>query len=369
MNNKINETHQVGPLSVFFFTNVMQIGIGFLSFQQIVTRFGHQDAWLSITLSGLSTLGVMWLILRLLENESHYGRADLFSIQYRIFGKWIGGLLNFLMLFHVFVFAVTFLRSYIEILQVWLFPQLPMLSFSILFCAIIWYVVMGGIRSISGVTLLSFIYMIPLFLSCIFVVPQAHLSNLLPIFDNNPKSIIISCFYATRNFLGFELILYYYPFIKQPKEAKKWAYFGLLTTLYIYLMVIILGILYFSRNEMQNTIWPTITFWKSVHFPLIEHIDIICIILLLWNLIPNISLCSWILTRGIKFTFPSIKMKYSLIAVLILFIIINECVQNGLQVKQLNDFYSLYGFCIIYFYIPLLLLAQWLKKKWGQHAT
>ncbi|MFT8708848.1 MAG: GerAB/ArcD/ProY family transporter [Sporolactobacillus sp.] len=367
MASKISETHQSSPVSVYFITHVMQVGIGFLSFQQILTKYAQQDAWIALLICGLSALGIMWIILRLLENEASYGTADIFSIHHRLFGRWIGGLLNYLVLFHVLLFAVVFLRSYIEILQVWVFPHLSIVCFSVIFCLIVWYVVIGGMRSITGVCLLSFIYLLPLFLSSIFIAPQAHFESILPLFDHSPQSILHSSFQAVHNFLGFELIIYYYPFIKKPKEARKWAYFGMLTTLQLYFTLLILGILYFSNGALQNTIWPTITFWKSVHFPLLEHIDTICIIILLWNLIPNISLCSWSIARGIKATFPAIKMKHSLIGILIVIIIFCVFIKDGLEVKQINDLYNFYGFFLIYLYFPFLLAAQWIKKKWGKN--
>ncbi|MCO7175888.1 GerAB/ArcD/ProY family transporter [Sporolactobacillus kofuensis] len=359
---KINETHTVGPLAAFFIPQAMQIGVGFLSFASVVTKASGQDAWIAVLISGLSTLLVMWFILRLLENERKYGTPDLFSVHYRIFGKRIGAILNFLSFLYVIGFSVAYLRSIIEILQVEIFNQLSTLSFSILFCLIVWYIVIGGIRNILGVCLLSFIYLVPVFSTAIFVVPHAHFSNLLPIFDHGLQDILSSSFVSTFAYLGFEFLLFVYPFIKSPKDAKKWAYFGLLTTMYTYLMIVLLSILFFGQGELQNTIWPALTFWKSVRFPFLEHIDIICVIILLWNLVPVISLCSWVLARGIKFTFPNVKMKYSLIGILILTIVLTVLIQNGEQVKQVGALINNSGFIFIYLYIPLLLFCQWLKK-------
>ncbi|CAM3270684.1 GerAB/ArcD/ProY family transporter [Sporolactobacillus spathodeae] len=360
--NPINDTHKAGPMAVFFLTQTMQIAIEFVFIQQLVTKDSQQDAWIAVLLGGLSTFPVMWLILRLLEKERRYGQADLFSIQRRIFGKLIGSMLNLIVSIYVFLYSVTYLRSLIELLQVEIFPQLSTLVFSVLFCLIVWYIVMGGFRNIVGVSLINFIYLLPLFLSNVFVVPHAHFSNLLPIMEHRPQQIFLSFFMNTHVYVGFEFILFYYPFIKKPEEAKKWAYFSLLTTLYIYLIFIILGIVYYSQGEVQKTIWPTLTFWKSIKFPFFEHVDIIFSIILLWSLIPLVSLCSWVLTRGIKFTFPKIKKKYSLIAILILTIVTAYLIRDGQQVMMLTRLFNIIGFIAIYCYIPLLFLCQWLKN-------
>ncbi|WP_010630482.1 GerAB/ArcD/ProY family transporter [Sporolactobacillus vineae] len=361
--NKINETHQLGPMSSFFLIQVTQIGIGFFSFQQPLSRFSAQDAWVACLIGGLSSLGVMWLILRLLENEHKYGRADLFSIHTRIFGKWIGGVLNLATIIFFMLYAAIYLRSYIEILQVWIFPQLSILVFTALFCLLIAYIVLGGMRTIGGIFLLSFVYMIPLYAETVFAVPGAHFSNLLPLFDHGPKSLLLSVFYSIHIYLGSEMILFYYPFIKHPEQAKKWCYFALLDTLFIYLMIMILGTAYFSQGEMKLTIWPTVTFWKSITFPLFEHVDMINIVYMIWILLPSMALSAWIVSRGIKLTFPVIRQKYALIFVLAVFIVVAEIVYNGELVATANALFSKLGFCFNYIYIPLLLLCQWIVKK------
>lgn len=369
MNDKIKPAHQVGPVSAFFIPQVMQIGIGYLSFQQIITKYSQQDAWLASLISGALSLGILWVVLRLLENERQFGMPDLFSIHTRIFGRRIGTILNLFTVTHVLLFAIMSLRSYIEIVHVWVFPQMSTFLFSLIFCSIVWYIVSGGIRTITGVCLLSFIYLMPLSILTLFIVPHAQFANLQPFFDHSPVTLLKSCYELTHEYLGFELLLYIYPFISHPREARKWAFRSVLTTIYFYTTALILAIVYFSQGEMQNTIWPTVTYWKSVRFPLVEHIDIIAIVLLLWSLVPNICLCSWIIARAVKFTVPKIKMKYSLIVILALIIAGTTMIHSGLQVKKINDVYATYGALIIYIYLPILLFCQWIKKKCGRGAA
>lgn len=360
---KINETHQIGPMAGFFITQVLQIGIGFLSFQQLMSQYSGQDAWIACLIGGLSSLGVMWFILRLLENEGKYGRSDLFSIHQRIFGKWIGGLLNLITITFFMLYAAVYLRSYIEILHVWIYPQLSVLIFSIFICLLIGYIVLGGIRAIGGICLLTFFVMIPFYAETTFAVPDAHFSNLLPMFEHGPKSLLLSVFSSIGIYLGHEMILFYYPFIKHPERAKKWCYFALLNTSFIYLMMMILGTAYFSQGEMKLTIWPTVTFWKSITFPLFEHVDMINIVYMIWVLLPGTALSAWIVSRGIKHTFPVIRQKYALIFVLAAFAAASVLVPNGGMVKAANTLFSRLGFCFNYIYIPLLLFCQWMVNK------
>ncbi|MFT8870766.1 MAG: GerAB/ArcD/ProY family transporter [Sporolactobacillus sp.] len=360
----ISDSRKVGPLAAFFIPQVMQIGMGFLSFQHIVTSYSGNDAWLSTLIAGLGTLLPMWVILRLLQNDRSCGQQpDLFSIHHHLFGRHVGNVLSFIIVLHTFLFAVAFLRGYIEILQVFLFPQLPMIVFSGLFIFIVWYVVMGGIRSIYGVCLLSFIYLLPLVALTMLAIPNVHLENLLPLFNHRPGQILTGVYMETHDYLGFELLIYVFPFIKSPKDAKKWAYFALLATLYFYMSLMIITSAFFTNGRLAQMIWPTLTLWKNINFPLIEHVGIVCIVILLWNLIPNVSLCMWITARFFKSACPAIKMKYSLLPLLALLVIAVEFIKNGPQVAWVNRLYSNSGFFIVYIYFPLLLLIQWIKKK------
>ncbi|WP_353948165.1 GerAB/ArcD/ProY family transporter [Sporolactobacillus sp. Y61] len=363
MSGTINETHQISPMSVFFIPHTMQVGIGLLSYQQIASHHSGQDAWLAILIGGLTSLVLMWLILRLLENERQYGRADLFSMHRRLFGKWLGHTLSLVMMAHVFLYAVVFLRSYLEILQVWIFPQLSLISFSAPFCLLIWYIVKGGIRTVGGVCFLSFIYLIPIYLSTAFAVPQLHFSNLMPVFDHHPMSLLASAYDTTGIFLGYELILYFYPFIKRPELTGKFAFFSLLTTLYLYIILMIVGIAFFSPGQLDVNIWPTVSLWKSITFPLLEHVDMIHIVFIVWLLIPSVSMSAWIVSRGMKQIIPVFKQKYALILVLIALTACTMMVRNGEQVKWINILYDRTGFFIVYLYIPFLFLYQWLISK------
>ncbi|GGL42581.1 GerAB/ArcD/ProY family transporter [Sporolactobacillus putidus] len=360
---RINETHQVSPVYALFIIKGMQVGVSVFSFQRIVSRDSEQDAWIPVMVMGLSTLVIMWIMLRLLKNEQAYGMPDLFAMHRRFFGPWIGNLFSAVIIAYEFCIVIIFMRAYIELLQMWVFPRLPVLSFTAIFCLIVWYIVMGGFRTITGTFLLSFIYLLPLFLVNSFSVTEAHFNNLLPLFDHSPAELARSFIKLSPCYLGFESLLFFYPFLKRPQQAEKWCYYGLLTSLSVYVTTTVLGTVYFSQGELQTLIWPLLDFWKSIHFPLFDRFEYIGIVYWLTVLIPNISMGVWIVSRGIKQSAPVIKQKYALVPVLLLLILICVVMKERSQIDWLNTTVSRVGLCIIYIYIPFLLFWQWILKK------
>lgn len=343
----------------------MQIGISVLSYERLVSQDSGPDAWIPVMIAGLSTLLIMWLILRLLENEQSYGRPELFAMHKRFFGPWIGNLLSAAFMVYEFCIAIVFMRAYIEIVQVWMFPGLTTLTFATVFSLIIWYIVMGGFRTITGTFLLGFVYILPLFLIDCFSGDNVRFDNLLPMFDHSPGGLARSFMNLSSCYLGFESILFYYPFIKRPQQAKKWCYYGLIASISIYVTTMIIETAYFSQGELQTLVWPVLVYWKSIHFPLFDRFEYIGIVNWLCVLIPNISLGAWIVSRGIKQSAPMIKQKYALVLVILMFIVICVIIKDRSQIDWLNLTVSRIGFYIIYAYIPFLLFWQWLLKKIG----
>lgn len=358
MQNKVSETRQVSPVMVFFLINTMQVGVGILGFERYIAKIAGHDAWMAVILSGLSTLVILWMMYRLVEK----GDGDIIAVHRGLFGKWLGGALSFFVLLYFLSFVITILRSYVEVVQVWMFPQLSTWTLCFLILLLTYTFVIGGFRTVTGICLLSFIYGLPLFLVKYFPLQHAHYDLLLPIMDHSPLDIIKATKQMTLSYLGFGLFLIYYPFIKRPERSKKWAYFGLLMTMYIYLVTAIVTFVYFSLGELQHTIWATLSLWKIVSFPLFERFEYIGITIWLFVVLPNIFLGVWSVTRGAKRLF-SVRQKVSLPIVLLIVFISSGLFMNRLMIDKLNGFISLVGFYFLYAYIPLIFVWQLVLQK------
>ena len=70
---------------------------------------------------------------------------------------------------------------------------------------------------------------LPLFVVFFLVYPMkyAHFRNILPIFTHSPFDMLISAKQSALEFLGFETILIFYPFIEKGKSLKRWAHAGI----------------------------------------------------------------------------------------------------------------------------------------------
>lgn len=112
--------------------------------------------------------------------------------------------------------------------------------------------------------------MLPLFL---FPFEYAHPNNLFPMFSHNFTALFASAKDSVINYMGFELLVNYYPFIKQAAHSQKWAHAGVLFSTFLYVAVAIVTFLMFTHGELDKIIWPTLTMLKIVEIPILQRLS------------------------------------------------------------------------------------------------
>nr|WP_245595229.1 GerAB/ArcD/ProY family transporter [Fictibacillus gelatini] len=186
--------------------------------------------------------------------------------------------------------------------------------------------------------------------------------NLRPLFDHPFSSYLTAAKAMALEYLGFETLLMYYPFLKTPEKAIKWAHFGNLFSILIYLLTAITTFLYYNEEELARTIWATLTLWKIVDFPFMERFEYAGIALWLFAVLPNICLALWATSRGMKQLFH-FNQRYSLICIIIAAAFACSFIEGRPNIDWLNTITSTAGFYTVYFYIPALFVVQWIIYK------
>ena len=80
---------------------------------------------------------------------------DLMTIHTTCFGKWIGTFFSVCFAAYLLLFCLTVLRTYIEVIQVWVFPTIKPWKLTLLFLLVTYYVIKGGFRSVTGICFLG----------------------------------------------------------------------------------------------------------------------------------------------------------------------------------------------------------------------
>lgn len=358
MDITIKDTEKVSPFFAFFLIHSVQIGVGILGFQRVIVKNAGYDAWMSIILAGIANQVILWLMYELLKR----GNGDLIYIHRKIFGKWIGGFLSTLFILYVLLAATVFLRSFTQVVQVWVFPQLSTWIFCAVLLLLACYYIVGGFRTVAGLCFLSVIYSLPLLIVLYFPLHYAHFYNFFPLMTHSPMQILLSAKATTMEFLGVELLLLFYPFLKEPDKSRRWGHYALLYTTIFYIAFAIVAFVYFTEDQLKSTIWATLSLWKIVEFPIVERFEYIGIAIWVAVVVPNLCICLWAANYGMKRIF-SFKRRRVLPILALIVLLSCSLLTNHPHIDKLNTVFSEIGFYFLYTYIPFLFFVQLILYK------
>jgi spore germination protein AB len=358
MEQLVPEKAKVSPFLVFFLVHTMQVGIGVLGFQRIIALTAGYDAWMSVIFAGLSIHIIIWMMYKILETVD----GDIITAHSFVFGKKIGKILSLPFVLYFLMIALTLLRTFIEVVQVWMFQDMSTFWYAFAFCGLAIYIVFGGFRTVTGVAFFGVVLPAYLILTFFFTIPYADVQNLLPIFDHSIKDIAMASYQMSLTYLGYEILLFFYPYIKDPQKSKKWAHMGVLYTTLVYTLLTVVTFAYFSEGQLQKNIWATLTMWKIVEMPFVERFEYIGIAN--WNIIilPNFCIALWCASRIIK-RVTNMKQKYGVLMLSMVTLILINFFKTREQINTLIDYTGKIAFVLNYGYIPLLFFLVLIVKK------
>ncbi|WP_044748607.1 GerAB/ArcD/ProY family transporter [Bacillus alveayuensis] len=344
----ISERFKISPFLVFFVVSSIQVGIGILGFQRVIAKSAGYDAWISVILAGIAGHITLWMMYSILQKTN----GSIVEANQQIFGKLIGNILNFLLALYYLALVVTVLRTYIEVIQVWMFPDLKTWVFAAAFMLLTIYIVLGGFRTVVGVCFFGVILPSYLIVTFIYTFEYANFRMLLPIFDHSILDILKATKDMTLTIIGFETLLIYYPFIKNAEQSKKWAHLAMFSTTLLYVAIAVITFAFFNEKQLEKHIWPTLSMWKVVEMPFIERFEYLGIASWTIVILPNICLAAWCSSRIVK-QVVNIRQKYTLLVLSVICTVAVCLIKTRESVDLLNDALKYIGLYLLYGFVPL----------------
>ncbi|WP_270180652.1 GerAB/ArcD/ProY family transporter [Alkalihalobacillus sp. CinArs1] len=358
MENNRKKDLLVSSFLVMFIIHSNQVGVGILGFPRYITQYTEQDAWIVVIITGLIFHVFVWMMYVILGDDNE----DIIDLHKKWFGSWIGGFLNILFMLYMLLGAVIVLRTSIEVIQAWMFPELQTWIPAIMYLLLTYYVLAGGFRTVVGVSFFGVILPIWLITTAVSPAKFSSFTNLLPVFDHSLKEFAMGIKQMTLSYLGAEILLFAYPFLKNPKKSRIWAHLGIMGTTVIYLIVMVISIAFYSDEQLQQTIWSTLVSWKMVELPFVERFEYIGITFWCFVIFPNLCLYIWAATRIGKKTLH-IKQKH--FSIVLLFLVFLACVMIATreQIDMLNTVTASIGTYFFYIYVPIIFLYSVIRRR------
>jgi spore germination protein (amino acid permease) len=358
MNSSVPERLQISPFMAAYVVVAMQIGVGALGFQRIVAKDAGYDAWISIIAAGIVTNIFVWMMYKICETTE----GDVIHANVYVFGKIIGNSINTVFILYFIITCSAVVGELIEIIRTWMFLDFSPFWFATVFLLLGTYLVFGGFRIVAGISFFGKIIPSYLVFTFGYALKYGDFSNLFPILQHSFSQMVKSGYDMSLSYLGFEVLLFIYPFIKNPEQSKKWVHIGLLTTNFIYTGLAVITFAYFPPGLLERSIWPTLEMWKIVRLPFVERFEYLGIANWALLILPNVAISLWAASRGTKLVYHLSQKKAVFLIALI-------CLAVALQIPT-RDRIALFlnlnshvGFALAFLYTPFLYLSILIKKK------
>lgn len=357
--SKVKTKYQVSPIFVFFLIHSAQFGAGVLGFARIIAKAAGYDAWMGVVINGVFIHILVWMMYYILRNTE----GNIIDLHRNMFGKWIGNLLSLFFMLHFFSISISVIRTYVEIIQVWMFPTFSTWALTIFLCLVSYYIISSGFRIITGICVLSISGTLGYIFLSFWMIKYANFENLLPFFSHSVGEILQAAKLSVFSMTGFEIVLMIYPFLKTPEKSAKHAQYGVLFSNFLYVFSTILAFSFFSEKQLSKTIWSQLSMTQVIQLPFIERLEYIAISGYALVIITSFILPLWAVTRGTHEIFH-VKQKHILIALMFIVVVVSQLLKTRHEINDYISMSSKISFWLINVYVPILFLIVWGKKKW-----
>ncbi|MCA0969747.1 spore germination protein [Halobacillus litoralis] len=365
INLSVSKADSVRAFYLFFIVHTIQIGSGLMGVPRVLFLEAGHDAWISILLGGLYLHFIAWIMLRIL---GHYENADIIGIQHDVFGNILGKIVSSVFTIYIFLILLTVIKNYIEVVQVFIFPEIPTWLMALFLLSLMVYGVLGGLRVVIGTSFIFFFLTIWLVFTIYKPITYMDVGHFLPVFQSSPMEILEGMRMMTYTVLGMEVLFFVYPFIENKKKAALPVHLALVLTTFLVLLVTVVSIGYFSAHQLKETVWATLALFKIIHFSMIERFDFIAVSLWMMVVLPNIVMFCWMLQQSLKrlFRIPEKKSMYGIVVLIFLGSIL---IEYRLDINRLTDVTSRLGFYLVFVYPVFLYLVLVTRNWWRKRRS
>lgn len=355
---------RISQSELFFLLVQTMVGIGILSLPFHTYKSAAQDGWISVFILGFAVQLVVLLIWLLCKRFPH---LTLFDFSKLILGKTLGNMINFLYIGYLLIMVSYFFIVIDDIFVRWIFPETPTGVLLILGLVLLNYGCMGTIRSMVHLFSLLFIFILFLFFITllIFQEPALDVRYLFPIGSSGSWKILKGTEDAFLSFTGYETLLIYFAFIKQPKNVSviKGAIFAIFFVTMLYTYIVMITTMMFSPAEIMIVPEPVLYMLRAIDIHVIQRLDLI--FLSFWMAVTSTSILSYAYlgSMGISKLFR-IKHKVAVIFSSVVVFFVSVTCQHYIEIVNFRKWIillnSAFGILIPAF---LLLIAIIFKKE------
>ncbi|MCS0824838.1 spore germination protein [Cytobacillus firmus] len=358
---------RISSFELFFVLLQTQIGVGLLSLPYETYKGVKHDGWISILISGFMVQITIFLIWTLCRRFPH---NTIFDFSKMIVGRFLGSVMNLgYIIYFLIVVSYVFL-VFTDLIKRWILTETPAWIFLLIGFFILVYGCWGTVKDM--VSLFSFIsvFILGMLLITFFVFlePGIDLRYLFPIGSAGIWAIIKSTKDSFVSFLGFETLLIYFAFMKNPGKAAaiKGAISANLFITFFYAYLVIIATIMFSPDEIILVPEPVLYMLKAISLTILERLDLLFLSIWVIVVASTVISYSYLASMGIN-KLLHLRHKKSVLIAGAFVLSLSFLLYGRIELSKLGKLVTFVSYFFGVIFPAILLVISFIFKKRGAY--
>jgi spore germination protein len=248
------------------------IGTGVLTLPSEISRRAHEASWLAMLIGTFITVGLMFLITKLAlrfpkQTIVEYAPILLGTKKSLLIGK-IVSLFALLPILVIWFSAVIFTaRTFGEVVISSILPETPLEVIIATMIGLASLLVFYEVEVVARFNEIVFpVILVPILLIVLSSLGNMNITNLLPVFTVDWRSILQGILSSTVAFQGFSIMLIFMAFTQ--KEANVASNLtGIAIPGFLYIIIVTSSVAVFGYEELELLTWATLELIKTTEVP------------------------------------------------------------------------------------------------------
>ena len=251
--------------------NIM-VGTGILSLARSVALISKQDAWISVTLSGIGICCITGIIVLLSSKFPEHTFLEYASI---LLTKPIAYMIIFLYGVYAVLTTSLIIRIACDMINTWFLLRTPLFVVSFIIVSSIIYITKDGLTLVGRFNEIVILSIVPFILLIFPSLSKASILNLMPIGGSGFINIIKGTTPAFYAFGGYEVLFLIYPYISNKnKNNLRNSVLSVFFVTLLYVSIVASQVALFGYQEIADILYPSIDYLDVLDFPIIVRIEI-----------------------------------------------------------------------------------------------
>ncbi|NLC52763.1 MAG: GerAB/ArcD/ProY family transporter [Firmicutes bacterium] len=355
----MEDRNQITAKQLGIFILSAQVGLGVIGLpSELAKEVGH-DGWISILSAGLLSTLVTVVVIALLRR---YSNQSIFEINRYLFGKVPGQTINVLLFLYLSFSMVAAFRYFTEFIKLFTLEATPEIILALLIIAPTIYLSWYGLKPVARFSQIIFFILFFILVLSSLTIKKVRFTFLMPVGTAGLAALGQSIIPATLAFIGLELTVFLYPYIKDKDNTLKWVVSANLCTMVFIIIIFLVTTGLFGENLLKMQVAPLFNLARYCRVPYFDRIDLLFI--LLWFPLLESTFRSYFFTTydSLRRSFPWKNQKkiYGLYTALT--ILLSRLPKDMTQSTQLAKGVNLSGIAVFVFLI-LCYLYSLIKQR------